>query len=455
MTLSVSAPRPEQAALVLDQYYIAFNDERRQLVVDAAVERQDIQARTVRLLSRRLAVADFELVAAGAPLLPAVPLGQSLGLPETTPDDIALLMYERNAMLVDRTSRQQDYGFQRTLAATAGDYTLLLQRRSAARVTPPPPSPLRSTLVILAVGLLAVVAVPFLMDRLDGTIRDPRTASATLRGRVLEVIPALPRRLYHRFAAPGSEWDRAFRSLAATAISTDRLPKSMMVSSPTGTMYEAVAADFAAGLASLGVSVALVGTTPSQSWYAPGDEPDAEPPPPDEPEPSPPGAIDELYPSDDTAGLGGASPAPPPPGGPGGPPTDGDEPAMPATGPTLPELLADAHAGRLPADMDTLLTPSHVDNLRVIPPGAEDAELDLNGLPPLLDALSRAAVDITILAGPALLEDADATIIAWSTRSVLWAVDVGHVNARDAQVAADRLELAGVETFGIVLVKRH
>jgi hypothetical protein len=41
------------------------------------------------------------------------------------------------------------------------------------------------------------------------------------------------------------------------------------------------------------------------------------------------------------------------------------------------------------------------------------------------------------------------------TLLVLWAVELGQVEKSDAQLAAERLELAGVEPFGIALLKRH
>ena len=103
--------------------------------------------------------------------------------------------------------------------------------------------------------------------------------------------------------------------------------------------------------------------------------------------------------------------------------------------------------------VDTLATVDRP-NLYVVPPNGL-TELSLDGLPPLLDALARGGIDTVVIAGPAFLEDPNATIIAWSTRNVLWALEMGHVQARDAQLAADRLEIAGVAPFGIAIVNRH
>ena len=85
----------------------------------------------------------------------------------------------------------------------------------------------------------------------------------------------------------------------------------------------------------------------------------------------------------------------------------------------------------------------------------EMSDVPLDGLPPLLDAFSRDGIDTVVIGGPAYLEDPNATIIAWSTRNMLWAVEMGHVDSRDAQLAADRLDIAGVAPFGIAVVNRH
>ena len=41
----------------------------------------------------------------------------------------------------------------------------------------------------------------------------------------------------------------------------------MVVTSPLGDVQDAVAANFAAALASLGLRVVLIGTTPRQAWF--------------------------------------------------------------------------------------------------------------------------------------------------------------------------------------------
>ena len=91
-------------------------------------------------------------------------------------------------------------------------------------------------------------------------------------------------------------------------------------------------------------------------------------------------------------------------------------------------------------------------NMRVIPHGATGADQILDGLPPLLQALADADIDVTVIAGPAMLEEPSTTILAWSTRSVLWVVESGEVTEHQARDAAEQLALAGATPFGIAVV---
>jgi hypothetical protein len=300
---------------------------------------------------------------------------------------------------------------------------VVVQERTTARITPPPPSPVPTLLQILGIGLLLAIAVPFVIDRFDRTITEARAVPGALRSEVLASFPPIPRRLQRRLAPPGSSWELLFRSLAATSISTDRLPGAIMVASPTGITQDFVAANFAAGLAGLGVRVALVGTVPRQSWFI----------------------RDEIAPEDAADEQVAESPVLA--GAPGGP-------RLPDRPPTFPDLLRQVETGGLVGDLRPRLG-RRTENLFVVPPGDEDTELSLDGLPPLLDALARSGIDVVVVAAPEFLADPNSTIIAWSTRHVLWALELGQVAKADASLAADRLELAGVEPFGIALFKRH
>jgi hypothetical protein len=285
------------------------------------------------------------------------------------------------------------------------------------------------------------------MDRFDRSIGDPRSAANALRSRVLVSVPAIPRRVHQGYAPQGSSWDDAFRSLAATSVSTDSLPKALMVTSPTGSIQDTVAANFARSLAGLGVKVALIGTVPRQGWYTsttpqellPDQEEDYDYNGENAEDGTPTTATDD--PSEVTEPMPQA--------------TDERSAGEDFDHPTFDDLLRDAQTGRLPVDFrDTLSTVEAVPNLYVIPPG-NGSDLSLHGLPPLLDAFSRDGIDTVVIGGPAYLEDPNATIMAWSTRNVLWAVGMGNVDSRDAQLAADRLDIAGVAPFGIAVVKRH
>jgi hypothetical protein len=426
MTLAVQAPEQDLSPKVLEGYITAYEDGRRESVRAAALELMDIQARTISVLNRRIAEIEAKLVGKGLSLPLEVPDGAVIAIPAGARSQDILDMYERNALLNERQLRQSDYARQATRVEIPGRFSVVVQRRSTARITPPPPSPVTTLLVILGVGLLLALIVPLILDRLDRTITEARAAPGALRTGVLATFPAMPRRLARRVAPPGSSWELAFRSLAATSISTDRLPSAIMVTSPTGSTQDFVGANFAAGLAGLGVSVALVGTVPRQSWFLRDEEAT-------EPEPAAAGA--ERQP---------ALTLPPPVPG-----------ARQPAAPTFPELLAEAQAGSLVGDFRARLARRDIGNLYVIPPGEDETELSLDGLPPLIDALSRSGIDIVVIAGPEFLPDPNATIIAWSTRHVLWAIELGQVAKADAQLAAERLELAGVEPFGIALLKRH
>jgi Mrp family chromosome partitioning ATPase len=270
------------------------------------------------------------------------------------------------------------------------------------QITPPLPSPVVPILVFLAVGLALALAVPVLMDRLDHSIRTPKSAGQAFDATVLASIPA-SRRFRRSLTVPGSPPDSAYRALAATSIATDRLPQAIVVMSPTGIVQDTVAANFAAALAGLGLRVALVATDSRQSWF--------------------------LDTRREESSNGSA------------------EAAL-----AFPDLLELAHQGRLNGELPRGLVKTRLHNLLVMPPGDESNDFSLDGLRPLLEALSAGGVDVTVIAGPALLEDPNATILAWTTRSVLWACETGEVTEGEAKEAAARLALAGATSFGITMV---
>ena len=255
----------------------------------------------------------------------------------------------------------------------------------------------------LFLGLLVALAAALLVDRTDRTIRDPATAAAAFSAPVLSLIPVNGDGQFAVLAHPSSITADAYRGLAATSIATDRLPKAIMVSTPHGDTHAPVAANYAAALSRLGLNVALVATSPEQAWYM------------------------ESF-------------------------------TLPESGrTTLPELLALAHDGVVNGQIRArLATTDKAPNLVVVPPSDKPAaHMRVDGLPPLLQALSDSGIDVTVISGPALLEEADATIVAWATRSVLWAIEPGEVTEVEARAAAARLDLAGVTPFGVVMVEHR
>jgi len=85
----------------------------------------------------------------------------------------------------------------------------------------------------LLAGLGLLVAVYTVGERLDRSIKDARTASRTLGAPVLSVIAPTPRS--ESSAIQRTPPNPAFKTLAATSIATDRLPRAIMVTSPVGT----------------------------------------------------------------------------------------------------------------------------------------------------------------------------------------------------------------------------
>jgi hypothetical protein len=275
----------------------------------------------------------------------------------------------------------------------------------------------------LALGLGAAVAV----DRRDRRIRDPRAAAAAFGAPVLSLVPWTSHGDYVILTDPLSNAAEAYRGLAATSIATDRLPKAIMVSTPHGDAHEDVAANYAAALSRFGLKVALIATGPDQAWYAErfdGVHNGA--------------ASDSSDSSDHDSLREGAA--------------HGASPEHARS--TFPELLVAAHAGTLNGHLfDQMVSDDRAPNLVVVAPADETpSHLPVDGLPPLLEALADAGIDITVVSGPALLEDADATIVAWATRCVLWVIGEGEITSTEARAAAARLELAGVVPFGVVMV---
>ena len=319
-----------------------------------------------------------------------------IDIPATTPIETQKLAYERQDLLRQIESARRSYAQGSTNAIVPDAHATIVERVPPEDIMPEPPTPLIPIGVAVGVAALVALGIPVLLDRIDHSIRDSHAAGIALAAPVLSTIPAPPLAHIETLARPGSPRSHAYRTLAAASVATDQLPRAIVVSAPIGQMQDSVAANFAAALADLGLRVVLVPTDRRQAWYA--DAPD--------------GAL------------------------------------------TLPDFLALAYAGRLNGEVPNQLQPTPVDNLRILPHGDTEADALIDGLPPLLRAFNEGGVDVTVIAAPSILEDPSATILAWSTRSVLWVVETGEVTQQQASEAAAKLELAGASPFGVAVVDR-
>jgi Mrp family chromosome partitioning ATPase len=409
-TLTVTAPTEEQARDLANSYGSAYVAARREAVASGSQGDSASAERALATLQGRLVEVQAELRRIDPELLDSLPDtagpsdndsdsdedGPAVNLPPTTPIETQLLVSERQDLIDQIDTVRRTYARSSTDALVPQAYATVVERIAAQQITPEPPSPLVPVGVAVALAAVLALGVPVLLDRIDHSIRDSHTAGAALAAPVLSTIPAPPASRVETLARPGSPGGHAYRTLATASVATDQLPRAIVVTAPVGHMQDSVAANFAAALADLGLRVVLVPTHSRQAWYA------------DAPE----GSL------------------------------------------TLPDFLALAYTGRLNGEVPHQLQPTPVDNLRILPHGAAEAEALIDGLPPLLRAFADGGVDVTVIAAPSILEDPSATILAWSTRSVLWVVETGEVTQQQASEAAAKLELAGASPFGVAVVDR-
>jgi Mrp family chromosome partitioning ATPase len=423
ITLTVTGNDADAIGKLIGNYVQAYAEARR------AVSAQSIQATTqgsqqqLKALQSRRSALEAQLRQRIDPLPPIVTNPQLSSsadtsaasqrdqqqqeqvvplIPPGSDNDTTQMLFERNALANRITEIQLAVADAAVNSNVPNSYAETLDQSGAARIPGKTSSSVIPAAVIILAGLAIGLAAAVLVDRRDHTIRSVRVASSTLSAPLLATTPP-PRRGTPEFSIlerPDSARSDAFRKLAATCVATDQLPQAIMVSTPEGDTHDYVAANFAAALADLGLRVALVATSPSQSWYL------------------------EHF-------------------------------TVPVEGEAdLARLLELAHEGVFNGQATRHLAWTDLsENLVVVPPSPEGAlNVPLDALPPFLESLQRSGIDVTVIAGPPLLEDANATIVAWETRSVMWAVQVGTVTRRAASEAAARLELAHVNPFGVVMV---
>jgi hypothetical protein len=411
LTLTVTAPTQYEAQVVARAWGAEFSKERK---ADALLKLKQSNRR----LDRRVGQLHDELQSVDAQLQKLMPIvyagilrdnapnGNNLTDGVTGPPPVpeqgsthGLNLANERVQLLDSLSKLGAKAAQNRIAHLSPDvFATVMSQTPATRVTHTRATTLPALGGLLG-GLLFALGAALLVDRADRTIRDPEEAALTFSAPVLSIIPA-DGEDFAVIAEPNSLAAEAYRGLAAMAIATDRLPKAIMVSTPTGDAHTQVAANFAAALSRLGLKVALMATASDQDWY-----------------------LDSF-----TAPTGMMR---------------------------LPELLDRAQNGTLTAELPRILPATErAPNLVVVPPADEPMmNLPIDGLPALLQALSDGGVDVTVISGPPLLEEADATIVAWATRNVLWAIIPGEVTRAEARAAAARMELAGVTPFGVVMVE--
>jgi hypothetical protein len=411
LQLIVTAPTQYEAQTVARNWAAEFGKERRADAI-AKLKASNLRLqRRVGQLHDELRVVDAQLVK----LMPIVyggilrynaPNGNKFTdgvsgpppVPEQGSTHALNLANERVQLLSTLAKLGAEAAQNRISNITVGSVATVISQTPAFRVSHTRATTLPA-LGGLFGGLLFALGAALLVDRADRTIRDPEEAALTFSAPVLSIIPA-DGEDFAVIGEPNSLAAEAYRGLAAMAIATDRLPKAIMVSTPTGDAHAQVAANFAAALSRLGLKVALMATSADQGWYLDAFS-------------SPNGMM------------------------------------------RLPELLDRAQSGTLAAGLpQTLPATERAPNLVVVPPADEPMlHLPIDGLPALLQALSDGGVDVTVISGPPLLEEADATIVAWATRNVLWAIIPGEVTRAEARAAAARMELAGVTPFGVVMVE--
>jgi Mrp family chromosome partitioning ATPase len=424
ITLTVIGTDGETIAKLIGNYVQAYGEARRAVSAQTIQATQQGSQEQLRTLQARRSALESQLRQKLETLPPVVldpqlssaPDGSGASrqsqqqqqqqvvpiIPPGADADTTQMLFERNALANRITAIQLAAADAAVNSNVPSSYAETLDQSGAARIPGKTSSPVIPAAIIILAGLAIGLAAAVLIDRRDHTIRSVRVASSTLSAPLLATTPP-PRRGTPEFAIlerPDSARSDAFRKLAATCVATDQLPQAIMVSTPEGDSHDYVAANFAAALADLGLQVALVATSPSQSWYL------------------------EHF----TAPLDG----------------EGD----------LSQLLELAHEGVFNGQATRHLAWTDLtENLVIVPPSPEGAlNVPLDAFPPFLESLQRSGVDVTVIAGPPLLEDANATIVAWETRSVMWAVQVGTVTRRAASEAAARLELAHVSPFGVVMV---
>jgi Mrp family chromosome partitioning ATPase len=413
--LTVSSRRPATSQRLALAWAQEFARARRD-VGKRGVEREKERIRKdLAALRRRLLVVDFVLLQKVARLPDLVPNGSGgcgntrtptpLPLNERAPLSQQLLAFERCALISRIAEDATRYAELSTKGTIPNAFARIIGQTDPLRTFPPEPSKVAPAGFGLLAGIVTALGATLVVDRIDRSIRSNDAAAAAFGAPVLGTMPPLDDDVWLAvLEEPGSPAGEAYRALGAMALSTDRLPRTLMVTTPHGDACDEVATNLAAALARYHARVVVLATAPHQDPYF-------------------------------------ASFAPPEEG-PG----------------TLPALLDLASSGQLEGGvLRRLWSHTWVSSLFAIrPPADQTGGLAINGLAPLLGALEAEGVDVCVIAGPPLLEHAESTIVAWTAGSILWTLRQGEIKLTDARASVSRVQLAdGVEPFGVVVVEER
>lgn len=406
VTVTVNARTEAEAEAVAQAYADAFIAQRRAIQLqELGVLETDTKA-DIAALQARLAQLDAQLGPPPEPLLDED--GNPLPLPPADvrePVDTALLRAQRNALGGRIESLLDQYADISTSSAAADGGARVIQVLEAnelAVTSWPVGIPLAIIgLVVVALGVGGAV----LADRVDRTVRTEADAADAFDAPVLVTIPRQARRRQPEptvLKTPASPRAAAYRSLASTLVSTGRKPTYLLVASPTASPEAgAVAVNLAAGLAQIGLRVALLST--------------------DHPAPA---FVQEL---------------------------EAESPAKSS----FASLVNDAAYGRLDVHLNgEFHSVPPLQNLWVVPPGSRTpTSLSPWAVSEVLDAFNSDKLDLCIITGYSALRSPEFSVLAHQAGSVLWVVEAGRTTDQAARAARARLDLAGATSFGVALVE--
>lgn len=245
LVVTAESPDPERAALVANTYAQAYVDFRRQQAVD------DIEA-AIAPLEARIKALDAQLAALAAVPAPGAAPGP---VPFGSADAVREALERNRDLSVGRIDQLKLAAAQKTGGAQ-------LFSGATAPTTPIRPTPVRTALVALVIGLVLGVGLAFLREYLDDSLKSREQVERTVPGvPVLGVIPVLTSWKDKKSAVvvsvsdPQSTAAEAYRSLRTSVqfLGIERSLRTLQVTSPSATEGKSTT------VANLAVAVARAG----------------------------------------------------------------------------------------------------------------------------------------------------------------------------------------------------